>query len=362
MVMLHFIEWLKKQPIKVDFDVISLRDGELNDVFKRQCSNYISLYINADTSIFARAINLIAVKIFKQNSFYKNWKLKNVLKKKYDIIYANSILSLPLANEIKIKNQFHPKLLVHVHELNSIIRLFNIDLNKYKSNVDCFIAVSQAVFKNLEEEWSINPERIELVYEASDIKPFDTRLNNNRRFIIGASGHVHWRKGYDIFIYVAAFIQKHYQQYDMDFVWVGEISHENKIIVDEDIRKLGLTGKVFFKGNEINPFQTYSDFDIFLLPSKEDPFPLVCIEVGLMGKPIICFEKATGTAEMVQMGGGYVVPYLDIEAMAEKVIEYYNNRDLIKKHGDANINLFARFKPEVICPEYYKILSRLVNE
>lgn len=59
------------------------------------------------------------------------------------------------------------------------------------------------------------------------------------------------------------------------------------------------------------------------MTSREDPFPLVSIEVGLLGKPIISFEKAVGTNEILQDAGGFIVPYLSIEDMAQKALLYY---------------------------------------
>ena len=63
------------------------------------------------------------------------------------------------------------------------------------------------------------------------------------------------------------------------------------------------------------------------------PFPLVCIEAGYLGKPIICFDNAGGIPEMLAEGGGKVVDYLDNEAMADAVIEYYSDRDMLAKDG-----------------------------
>jgi glycosyltransferase involved in cell wall biosynthesis len=97
------------------------------------------------------------------------------------------------------------------------------------------------------------------------------------------------------------------------------------------------------------------------MTSREDPFPLVCIEVGMLGKPIVCFEKATGTAEIIEKGGGFIVPYLSVEGMAEKIIHYYNNPIEKEQHGEFNKTAFAQFTPEIGCPQLFSIIENTLK-
>lgn len=97
------------------------------------------------------------------------------------------------------------------------------------------------------------------------------------------------------------------------------------------------------------------------MTSKEDPFPLVCIEVGMMGKPIICFDKATGTQEVIENGGGQIVPYLNVDKMAEAIVKYYYDRDLLKHDGEEAKKLFSEFTPEIRCPQIYSIIQQMIS-
>ena len=56
-----------------------------------------------------------------------------------------------------------------------------------------------------------------------------------------------------------------------------------------------------------------------MLTSREDPYPLVCLEAAAVAKPIVCFAGAGGMPEFVEEDCGFVVPYLDIMAMADRV-------------------------------------------
>ena len=181
--------------------------------------------------------------------------------------------------------------------------------------------------------------------------------SNKKQFIIGASGTTRWRKGDDLFLQVARYLTTKYPAINCRFIWVGKILPERAAMIQGDIEKLGLTDKVTFVGEQANPHTFYQDFDVFLITSREDPFPLVCIEVGMLGKPIICFQGATGTEEVLKNGGGFIVPYLDTEAMAEKVKYYYNHPEKNEVDGALNKEQFSVFTPEIICPKILKVIE-----
>jgi glycosyltransferase involved in cell wall biosynthesis len=97
------------------------------------------------------------------------------------------------------------------------------------------------------------------------------------------------------------------------------------------------------------------------MPSREDPFPLVCIEMGLLGIPIVCFEKATGTAEVLSNGGGKIIPYLDIESMAETIVFYYSNQEALDFDSQKAKEIFNNFTPEIICPQIYQLIENVIK-
>jgi glycosyltransferase involved in cell wall biosynthesis len=68
--------------------------------------------------------------------------------------------------------------------------------------------------------------------------------------------------------------------------------------------------------------------DVFVLTSREDPYPLVCLEAAALEKPIVCFAGAGGMPEFVENDCGFVVPYLDIAAMGDHVVSLLDAPDL----------------------------------
>lgn len=363
MVLLHFLRWIRINQTKVEVDVLALNGGLLETDFREVCSTFYN---------FSQIIKPVKLKLWQRVllklGFFKKPNLKQNLlthlsQNNYDVVYANTVVCLPLAQELLFKNN-RIKVIAHIHELNGMIKMMMPNFNNYISAIDQFIVPSQLVKTNLIDNWDISMDKIEVVYECATINVEKKELREAKEesvFTIGASGTVDWRKGYDIFIQLARYLSQNNLFFSFKFIWVGNVKLQEQIIIKEDLEKLGLQDIVEFVGEQEKPSDYFKDFDVFLMTSREDPFPLVCIEIGMMGKPIISFDKAVGTNEILKKGGGFIVPYLSIESMAEKIIEYYKNPILKEAHGVLNKKVFSQFTPHLICPQLFSIIQKNIE-
>ena len=204
--------------------------------------------------------------------------------------------------------------------------------------IDKIICVSKAVQNNLLNNFGVNTQKTSLIYEFIDQNYLKSKIKdisaiNNSKFTFCASGTLNWRKNPDTFIQVALLLKKMNVK-NFEMLWVGAYDDSSLMIYNEDIQKAGLADCVKILGKLDNPFEIYNRSKIFLMTSKEDPFPLVCIEAGLLGKPIICFENSGGIPEMLENGGGKVVPYLDNLGIAEAIVSYLKDEALYAKDSE----------------------------
>lgn len=202
-----------------------------------------------------------------------------------------------------------------------------------------YLAASEAVRRNLIENHGVPPGRTDVVYEMlrpDDFLPAaggggggESRGAVRRELglpddavIVGGSGTLDWRKGPDLFVQLARSVVGRRPGAPVYFVWVGGTvpSHESHALM-YDARHAGVGDRVLLIGPRPDPARYFAAFDAFALVSREDPFPLVCIEAAAAGCPVVCFDGAGGAPEFVAGGYGAVVPYLDIEAMASKVAD-----------------------------------------
>jgi len=358
LVLLHLLKWLKRNVEHIQLDILFVNSGALEQDFKSLCREvYFVPEIKESPKylkgVYQKVLNKFGKKINNNVDVF----FKRIAKNNYNLIYANTVVSVAYGSRLK-GDLPQAKLLLHVHEMNTIITTMAPDFNNYIHSVDFFIAASKPVKTNLIINWAIETNKVEVIYAFTNQKTNNLKKSNSV-FTVGASGLSHWRKGNDVFLLVAHYIKTHYPKAKIRFVWVGDEGRD-KAMINADIEKLGLEEIVHFIGEKEHPQEEYKNFDIFLLTSREDPFPLVCIEVANLKKPIICFEHASGTAEVINKGGGFVVPYLDIECMSEKIMLYYKNPKKMEEDGKMAKELFSDFTPENICPLIYEKINALL--
>src|SRR5690606_1287862 len=92
-VLLHFLKWLQLYKPEVQVDLLVLRGGNLENEFKKVCVNYFDIEVLTKPKQLTR-IQRVLLKL----GWYKNTNLKENLfldlsRNKYDILYANTIVS-----------------------------------------------------------------------------------------------------------------------------------------------------------------------------------------------------------------------------------------------------------------------------
>ncbi|QIB34486.1 rhamnan synthesis F family protein [Ancylobacter pratisalsi] len=144
--------------------------------------------------------------------------------------------------------------------------------------------------------------------------------------VLGA-GWVQLRKGVEVFVETAAVARRLRPDLKLRFVWVGdgfdpERDLNYSIYLDEQIQRSNL-GDSFAMVPAVTDIEDiYRQTDIFLLSSRLDPQPNVAIDAISLGIPVVCFEGAAGTAEVLADNPGtrdLVVPHLDATAAAQLI-------------------------------------------
>ena len=103
MVLLHFIKWLKQNQPAIVLDILSLKDGSMDEEFKMSMKNYYNYELIKKTKKKSRFNNLINKIKFNQKEKTIKYYIPDLFNNDYDLIYANTIVSIPVAIDIKAK-------------------------------------------------------------------------------------------------------------------------------------------------------------------------------------------------------------------------------------------------------------------
>lgn len=294
--------------------------------------------------------------------------LRSFCGKDLSAVYLNSAAS---GHVIEMTRHLGVPQIVHVHELErSIQRWVGADkMSAVRDHAQLFVAASGPVADNLHERYGISRRRLRVVDAfirstgIRDISDSEKRacksalgLNPDAKMVMGC-GTTDWRKGADLFVQVAAAI--HRSDPPVQFVWVGgetEIGEISKLkrLADSS----GVGSKVKFVGEVSTPLPFMIASDVFLLSSREDPFPLVCLESADCGVPIVCFAGAGGMADFVGSTCGGVAPYLDVPAMAQVLSSLLGDEMKSRTLGNqAKQKVRSQFDVSVKGHDIYKILQ-----
>ncbi len=359
--LLYYIEWFKKNKGSEKIHILSLTSSNsIHNAFHNISDNYYDLTkINykPNYSIFNRFKRIL----FKEEILSeKEILLQELANQKFDILYSNTVVCLPIATEIK-KKSISTKILLHVHELKTAINQLLPNFKDFYDNIDYSIAASELVKENLINYFQFDYKKVIKVYECSDITISEDEslldpINSKKVIMVGAA---YWAKGDDIFLLVAKEVVSRVE--NVHFYWLGGQSNERFTVNQGDIEKLGIEKNVHFLSHTSSPHNIVKQADVFALTSRSDSFPLAAIEAGLLGIPIVCFEKASGIQEIIEKGGGYVVPYLDIEKMSDEIIKLLTNDNIRYVKSQEVVKLFEQCKPDLISREIDNVLIHLIN-
>jgi glycosyltransferase involved in cell wall biosynthesis len=335
MLLLHLLGWLKSHS-SLRFEVLLGEDGELRPQFEAVASVSVAGGWRSGWSPGTLA-----------GRVHRRRLLTRLRAERWGAIYANTIATGDILDALGAGRR---PVICHVHELETMIRFHGpANFAALKRHVRRYIACSEAVKANLVDRHQLDPGAIDVVHEFIPLRhaavdPSPQSGDRLRRelgisadaLIVGASGTTDWRKGPDVFIQLARAVHLKRVARPVHFVWIGGASPGTYRFeeLQHDIRAIGMEDRVHFIGARADALACFAVFDLFALVSREDPFPLVCLEAASLRKPIVCFAGAGGEPEFVEQDCGFVVPYLDIDAMADRVVTLLESAQLRAQCGD----------------------------
>ncbi|WP_425908304.1 glycosyltransferase family 4 protein [Nitrobacter sp. TKz-YC02] len=338
--LLNFLRWLHRNR-NINMRVLAGKSGDLTAEFA--AIGPVDSFEPSD-ALWYKAMRRLQLQ-HRYDSNHLMGLRRTFLSNNIDLIYVNSVAS---ARMLDFLSFVKCPVICHVHELDDAIHTMGIEhLALLEKRRPAYIAVSKAVQKNLVEKYGISPDRIEVIRgcvpgaKERAIEPEQARKVIYERIgiceqakLVCACGSIEFRKGTDLFLKVASQVMQKSHDMPVHFVWVGG-TRDKVAAMQSQVANSSLRDVVHFVGPTSNTGIYFGAADVFVLTSREDPFPLVVMEAASHGKPTVCFEQAGGAPEFVEADAGFVVPDLDVAAMADRIVELLLSRDLCSRMGAA---------------------------
>jgi glycosyltransferase involved in cell wall biosynthesis len=302
-----------------------------------------------------------------KNKFIPDYQLKKQLKKlkkinisSYDLILSNTITNgdiLPL-----IRKLYNGIIVSYIHELRMSSSLYSNkkDIHDLIRCTDFFAYPSEAVKQYLIKDYKINSCLLSyLPYYISNPNCLVNRVgkNTDNFFVIGACGTADWRKGFDVFIQLSLLMYETHSNKKIKFIWKGISEGIELEKAQYDIKKLGLTEFIELSPSGYDMLNFWNSIDLFLLTSREDPFPLVVLEAAANKIPTIAFEGSGGAPEFIDLDAGMTVPYLSIRSMSNSIIHLIDNPEVLQRYKDNAFEKFVKkYNNSGLISNYFEII------
>lgn len=276
--------------------------------------------------------------------------------KRYDYIVINTVL---YSETIKnLKDIEKKKIIWWVHEASDYYKNINIDLEL--SNIKV-CGVGKIASENFFRVFNVYPYNL-LYGVRRDCLVQKNRYEDKMVFaLIGKIGH---RKGTDIFLDALDILPSFYREnicilvigskeegedeLYMRLLWMADFHPEIQVVGEFDREQL---------------LGAFSGVDMLLLPSREDPMPVVFAEAALNKIPSI-ISTGCGTSELLRDGvNSYIIEKNSSEQLAEKMMYAYDHRDNIEELGKEVKVIFDRyFSMDIFNINLQKLLQEMLWE
>jgi glycosyltransferase involved in cell wall biosynthesis len=262
-----------------------------------------------------------------------------------DLIYANTATNGDVTRALGLSCP----LVVHVHELEWYLKSIDDERRRaFLEDPNLYVACAHAVKRNLVENHGLEDSRIEVLHESVDVEEIRSKATaltpdevrrelglSEAALLVGSVGRLDKRKGWDLFLEVAqrTLELRRHRDTPLHFLWVG--AGPDADAFDAAIAERDLSNHVTYLGLRDNPYPYFNAMDVFVLSSRDDPFPLVVLEAAACSTPIVAFEPSGGAREFIEDDCGATAAEFDPTSLAHSVVELLED-DVLRRRMGAN--------------------------
>lgn len=259
-------------------------------------------------------------------------ELRRVLERERPhVVHANTLLSLP---EALVARSLGLPLVVYAHEMpiQGAKRAAAIRVASLTSDV--LVGVSNAVSEMLRSNAGWTP--VHTVHNGVPI-PHERRERARDAFVVGTVGTVSRVKGTDTFLEAARIALA--DRPSLSFEHVGSPDLHRDAGLDDELRmilaSMGSDGRIELLG--ARPAETVlPGWDVFVLPSRSEGFPLASLEAMALGIPVIATAVGGLPEQIEHLRTGILVRPDDHEALAAWIVRLHDDealRDRLARAG-----------------------------
>ena len=243
------------------------------------------------------------------------------------VVHVNTLRSLP---EAAVARSLGLPVVLHVHELPAPGAKRTAALRAAARLADVLVAVSDAVAAMLRRHAGSTP----VLVVRNGVPQLPPVERSPEAGLVGTIGTVCRAKGTDVFVESAALALARSRA--LRFEHVGQRGLDHDVAFDERVAELAarpeLRDRLTFLGRRAAA-DVLGRWEMFVLPSRTDAFPLATLEAMAAGVPVIAAEVGGIPEQIVQLESGILVPPERPDVVADWIVRLAGDPELRARLG-----------------------------
>ena len=245
------------------------------------------------------------------------------------VVHANTLRTLP---EARVARRLGIPVDIHVHELPEAGVKRTLALRSAASTADALVVVSEAVARVVEPHAGATP----VVVAYNGIPEASTPARPSGSHIVGTIGTVCRTKGTDVFLEAAA--RAHERCPELRFEHIGQSALDDDLEFERHISTVA--GSVPFRDivsmlGRRRAQEGLERWEVFVLASRQDAFPLASLEAMAAGVPVIATEVGGLPEQIEHLKTGVLVAPESPSALADWIVRLHEDGGLRKRLAHA---------------------------
>ena len=227
-----------------------------------------------------------------------------------------------------------------------------IDLKYYRA-VDLLIPTTADQEAYLRAN-GVPADRVERIPHFRSLEPVvAAKAPRRRNGVVKTLGRFVHKKGFDVLLHAAARAARRGAPFKLEIGGDGPERSKLHTLA----ARLGLADRVVFRGWIDDVAAFLADADVFVLPSRIEPFGIVVLEAMACGVPIVA-TRVSGPLEILDERTALLVPSDDPDAMASAVMATFTAPEAAADRARAALRSFETSYAEPAVMERYLTACR----
>jgi len=224
-----------------------------------------------------------------------------------------------------------------------------------------FISNSNAGKAILVEKANIPEKKIIVISNGIDLADVKEKLKNvtivpHTGIYVGAVGNLRKAKGYEVLIDAAALVCR--KRNDVRFIILGKGPLEHQL--KKKIQHLNLVQNFEFHGFVEDVYNYIQTFDIVVIPSLWEGFPVVALEAMACGKPVVATEVGDLPEIIQHRVSGILVEPGNPKDLADSILMLAADQNMRIQMGNNAKKQVEKFSLTDMVKKYNEIYNRLI--